>query len=57
MYKMYKDYDWLHQKYYDEGLEVWEIALEGNTSIKMIHEWLQRFEFYSMDDEEFVDIY
>lgn len=54
---MYKDYDWLHQKYYDEGLEVWEIALEGNTSIKMIHEWLQRFEFYSMDDEEFVDIY
>ncbi len=36
-------------------LEVWEIAELGNTSVKMIHEWLQRYEFYSMDEALFED--
>jgi hypothetical protein len=53
--KDYKNYDWLHEKYVIQDLEVWEIAREGQTSVKMIHEWLLRFKFYSMDEDAFVD--
>lgn len=54
MDKPYRDYEWLSDKYLNQELEVGEIAKEANTSVKMIHEWLQRFKLYSMD-EEFID--
>lgn len=57
MTKPYRDYEWLAQKYLEEQLEVGEIAIQANTSVKMIHEWLQRFKFYSMDEDPFVDEY
>lgn len=53
--KPYKNKDWMHVMYNVRQLEVWEIAELGGTSVKMIHEWLQRFEFYSMDEDPFVD--
>jgi uncharacterized protein YjcR len=53
--KMYKNKDWLHVMYVVRELEVWEIAELGGTSTKMIHEWLQKYEFYSMDELEFID--
>ena len=56
MQKIYKDQGWLYQMYEVEQLEVWQIAKLGNTSVKMIHEWLQRYGFYSMDEAEFEDI-
>jgi hypothetical protein len=55
MDKMYKNRDWLHVMYKVRELEVWEIAELGGTSVKMIHEWLQKYEFYSMDEALFVD--
>jgi len=57
MTKPYRDYEWLAHKYLEEELEVGEIALQANTSAKMIHEWLQRFKLYSMDEEMFDDEY
>jgi len=53
--KLYKNRYWLHVMYEVRQLEVWEIAELGNTSVKMIHEWLQRYEFYSMDEALFED--
>ena len=53
--KNYKNREWLQTMYEDMELEVWEIAEIGNTSVKMIHEWLQRFGFYSMDEDLFLD--
>lgn len=53
--KPYKNRYWLHVMYEIRGLEVWEIAELGGTSVKMIHEWLQRYGFYSMDEGLFVD--
>lgn len=53
--KPYKNRDWMYIMYEIRQLEVWQIAEEGGTTTKMIHEWLQRFGFYSMDEALFVD--
>ena len=47
--KIYKNKEWLTNMYNQE-LEVWEIAQAGGTTVKMIHEWLRKFELYSMDE-------
>jgi hypothetical protein len=36
-------------------LEVWQIAKKSDTSVKMIHEWLQKFDLYPMDEPPFED--
>ena len=47
--KKYKNKEWLTYMYNQE-MEVWEIAQEGGTTVKMIHEWLRKFGLYSMDE-------
>lgn len=54
--KKYKNQTWLTNMYQKE-LEVWEIAQEAGTTVKMIHEWLRKFGLYSMDEPEFQDEY
>lgn len=53
--KVYKNRYWLQVMYEVRELEVWEIAELGGTSVKMIHEWLQKYGFYSMDEALFED--
>ena len=43
MSKLYKNRDWLYQKYHNENLSIWKIARQFNCDAKTIVYWFRKF--------------